>query len=46
MNTKSTNNGDTYMRHHSHYSNANGKDDDPCDDWSGVPIPKPKKETV
>jgi len=21
-----------------------GEDDDPCDDWSGQPIPKPKKE--
>jgi hypothetical protein len=21
-----------------------GADDDPCDDWSGHPIPKPKKE--
>jgi hypothetical protein len=28
---------------------SNGKDsggdtDDPCDDWSGLPIPKPKKD--
>ena len=30
----------TYTKPQSYYS----KDDDPCDDWSGVPIPKPNKE--
>ncbi len=23
---------------------SNGTEDDPCDDWSGHPIPKPQKE--
>ena len=32
------------MKHHSHYSNDDGKDDDPCDDWSHNPIPKPKDD--
>jgi len=31
---------DSSMKHQLDYS----KDDDPCDDWSGVPIPKPKDD--
>jgi len=31
---------DSSMKHQLDYS----KDDDPCDDWSGVPIPKPKED--
>jgi hypothetical protein len=33
----------TYTQHLLHYNN--GKDDDPCDDWSGLPIPKTKEDT-
>ena len=35
---------DSSMKLRLHYSNDDDKDDDPCDDWSGVPIPKPKKD--
>lgn len=26
------------------WSHSDSKEDDPCDDWSGHPIPKPQKE--
>ena len=43
MSMKSIQSGDTYMKHHSHYNDDDdGKEDDPCDDWSHNPIPKPK----
>ena len=32
----------TFTQHHSERSE--GKEDDPCDDWSGHPIPKPQKD--
>ena len=32
------------MKHHSHYNDDDGKEDDPCDDWSHNPIPKPKDD--
>ena len=33
------------MKHLSGCSNYTiGKEDDPCDDWSGHPIPKPQKD--
>jgi hypothetical protein len=32
----------TYTMHLWCYSDA--KEDDPCDDWSGHPIPKPQKD--
>ena len=33
---------DTYTQHPLPYSN--GTKDDPCDDWSGHPLPKPQKD--
>lgn len=33
---------DTYMQHPLPYNN--GTEDDPCDDWSGHPLPKPNKD--
>ena len=35
---------DSSMKHQLDYSKDDAKDDDPCDDWSGVPIPKPKED--
>lgn len=32
----------SYMMHHLKCSN--GPEDDPCDDWSEQPIPKPQKD--
>ena len=34
----------TYTKHLLFYSNDDGKDDDPCDDWSEHPMPKPQKD--
>jgi len=32
------------MKHRLNYSNSDDKKDDPCDDWSGLPIPKTKDD--